>query len=174
MTKNSLPASQNSKKASIRKFSLKEVLVSILVLSLLFFLLPLEYDNIKAKTFLYPIIWTSFAFIMYKTFPVKSLMRTILFSIGAIIYVVFALSFIINLTGFCAWINHGTLYVNKRNPSVRIISRGYGCFLTDDDGQLFEERRFTPHIKWVTDFSETPIDTTKWKAVPFMSELDGK
>jgi hypothetical protein len=172
MNKNSQSGSENSKPATIRKFSLKELLTSILFLSLLFFLLPLEYDNIKAKTFLYPIIWTSFAFIIYKTFPVKSLMRTILFSMGAIIYLVFALSFIINLTGFCAWINHGTLYVNKRNPSARIISRGYGCFLTDDDRQLFEERRITLHIKWVTDFSEAPIDTTKWKAVPFMSDLD--
>jgi hypothetical protein len=139
MTKNSLPTSENSKKASIRKFSLKEVLISVLFLSLLFFLLPLEYDNIKAKTFLYPIILTSVAFIIYRMFPAKSLMRTILFSMGGIMYVLFALSYLINLVGFCAWINHGTLYVNKRNPSVRIISRGYGCFLTDDDGQLFEE-----------------------------------
>jgi hypothetical protein len=150
----------------IRRFSRTEIVVALLLLFLLFFFLPLEYDDIKAKTFLYPMILISIAFVVYKTFPDPSELRTFVFSIGGGAYLLCALLYIPNLIGFCASRDHGTLYVNKKDPSRRITMTGYSCFLTDEDTQLYEERTITQHIKWVTSFDEKPVDTTKWQFHP--------
>jgi hypothetical protein len=150
----------------VRRFSRTEIVVASLFFFLLFFLLPLKYDNIKAKTFLYPIIWISSAFVVYRTFPKPSELRTFIFTIGGGLCFLYALLNIPNLIGFCALRDHGTLYINRKDPSRRIIMTGYSCFLTDDDIQLYQERTITEHIKWVTSFDEKPVDTTKWQFHP--------
>jgi hypothetical protein len=156
----------------IRKFSLKEALVTLIFLFLLFFFLPLEYDNIKAKNFLYPIILASIAFIAYKLLPEPSEMRTFIFSIGGGVYFLLIFFTIPRLIGFCASTDHGVSYVNKKDHSIRLIMRGYACFLTDDDAEFFKEHRITKHIKWVTSFNEQSIDTTKWEHAPFILQFD--
>ena len=150
----------------VRKFSVKEVIATLISFLLLFLFLPLEYDNIKAKTFIYPIIWISMGYIVFKAFPKKSLTKSsLLMSLG----VIGLLYIFTHVIGFCAWIKHGTLYINKRDKSIRIICRTYDCLGTAEDCQLFEERRISQHIKWVTSFDKKPIDTSKWQSVPFMS-----
>jgi|GEM_PF-2881700 hypothetical protein len=150
----------------IRKFSRTEIVVALLFLFLLFLFLPLEYDDVEAKTFLYPMIWISIAFIVYKTFPTPSELRTFVFSVGGVAYFLYALSYIPNLIGFCAFRDHGILYINRKDPSRRIKMTGYSCFLTDEDTQLYEERSITKHIKWVKSFDEKPVDTTQWQFHP--------
>jgi len=56
----------------VRSFSRKQIVVALLFFFLLFFFLPLEFYDIKAKTFLYPVIWVSIAFVVYKSFPKPS------------------------------------------------------------------------------------------------------
>ncbi|OQP60610.1 hypothetical protein A3860_32875 [Niastella vici] len=156
----------NASPISVRKFSVKEVLVALIFFLVLFIFLPLEYDNIKAKAIIYPVMWISMGYIVFKAFPGKSLTKSSLLIILGVICLSYTFSHVI---GFCGWIKHGTLYKNKRDKSIRIICRTYECFGTAEGCQLFEERRITEHIKWVTSFDEKPIDTTKWQSVPFMS-----
>ena len=150
----------------VRRFSRTEIVVALLFFFLLFFFLPLKYDDIKAKTFLYPVIWVSIAFVMYRAFPKPSELRTFVFSIGGIAYFLCVLLYIPNVVGLCASRDHGTLYVNKKDPSRRITRTGYSCLLTDEDSQWYEERSITQHIKWVTSFDEKQVDTTKWQYHP--------
>lgn len=150
----------------VRKFSVKEVSIALISLLVLLLLLPLEYDNLKAKAFIYPIIWVSAGYIVVRAFPRKSITKSsLLLSLGIIVF----FQIFIQVIGFCAWAKHGTLYINKRDKSIRIICRTYDCLGTAEGCRLFEERRITQHIKWVTSFDEKPIDTTKWQDVPFMS-----
>ena len=156
----------------VRKFSRAEISVGLLYFFLLFFFLPLEYDDMKARTFLTPIIWISIAFVIYRIFPKPSRLRTLVFSIGGGIYFLCAVIYIPILFGFCTSSDHGALYVNRKDPSRRITMTGYGCFLTDENTQLHEERSITQHIKWVTSFDKKQVDTTEWQSVPFMFRND--
>ena len=150
----------------VKRYSRKEIVVASLFFFLLFFFLPLKYDNIKAKTFLYPIIWICSAFVVHRAFPKPSDLRTFVFTIGGGACFLYVLLHIPNLIGFCGSRDHGTLYVNRMDPSRKITMTAYSCFLTDDDIQLYEERSITQHIKWVTSFDEKPVDTTKWQFHP--------
>jgi hypothetical protein len=152
--------------ASVRKFSVKEVVATFVVLLVLFISLPLEYDNIKAKTFIYPIMWIGVSYIVFRAFPENSQTRSISLIFLGIIGLFYTITHIV---GFCGWSKHGTLYINKRDKSIRIICRTYDCLGTAEGCRLFEVRRITDHIKWVTSFDEKPIDTSKWQDVPFMS-----
>ena len=166
MKKNELIAGGNASPITVRKFSLKKVLAALISFLILFLFLPLEYDNIKAKTFIYPIMWISLGYIVFKAFPGKSYTKRILLMLLGIIGLFYIF---IHVIGFCGWIQYGTLYVNKRDKSIRIICRTYGCFGTAEGCRFFEQRRITEHIKWVTSFDEKPIDTTKWQSVPSVS-----
>jgi hypothetical protein len=171
MKKNEPIVSGNASPISVRKFSLNKVLAALIFSLVLFIFLPLEYDNIKAKTFIYPIMWISLGYIVFKAFPGKSYTQRILLMLLGIIGLFYTFTHVI---GFCGWIKHGTLYVNKRDKSIRIICRTYDCLGTAEGCRLFEQRIITEHIKWVTNFDEKPIDTT-WQSVPFMSnEFDGE
>ena len=139
------------------------ILISLLVLCLL---LPLEYDNIKAKTFIYPILWIGVVYTIRKLFPNDSILRN---SLLVLLYIVGCFYFLTQVTGFCGWAKHGTLYINKRDRSIRVTCRTYDCLGTAEGCQLFEERRLTKHLRWVTRFSKEPVDTTQWQNVPFMS-----
>jgi hypothetical protein len=149
-----------------KKISVKKVLTALISFLILFIFLPLEYDNIQAKTFIYPIMWIGMGYIVFKAFPGKSPTKSILLMLLGIIGLFYTFTHAI---GFCAWIKHGTYYINKRDKSIRIICRTYDCYGTAEGCRLFEVRRITEHIKWVTSFDEKPIDTIKWQSVPFMS-----
>lgn len=149
-----------------RKFSVKEVLAALIFFILLFASLPMEYDDIKARTFIYPIMWIGAGYIVFKIFPKKSLTKSSLLIALGIVGLFYILT---QVTGFCAWGHHGTLYVNKKDKSIKIICRTYDCFGTAEGCRLFKERRLTQHIKWVTSLDENPVDTTKWQSVSLMS-----
>jgi hypothetical protein len=156
---------------SIFKPSVKKVLAVLIFFLVLFIFLPLEYDKIKAKTFIYPIMWTGMGYIVFKAFRRKSNIQITLLILLGIIGLFYTITHII---GFCAWGSNGTLYINKKNKSNRIVCRTYDCLGTAEGCRLFEVRRITEHIKWVTNFDEQPIDTTKWQSVPFMSSGSDK
>lgn len=166
MKKNEHITGGNASRISVRKFSVKKVLAVLISFLVLFILLPLEYDNTKAKTFIYPIMWISMGYIVFKAFPRKSHTKSILLMLLGVIGLFYTFTHVI---GFCTWTNHGTLYINKRDKSIRIICRTYDCLGTAEGCRLFEVRRITEHIKWVTSFNEKATDTTKWQNVPLMS-----
>jgi hypothetical protein len=172
MKKNSRSIQGESYLIVIRRFSLKEFLLTVAYFAFLIFFLPLQYDNIKARTFLYPIIWMSAAFVVYETFFKRSQERLAILKVGRVIAFFLILYFFRGLIPFCAWINHGTLYVNKKDQSITITIKTFECMMTEGDPDLFEERKITQHLKWVTDFNAKTIDTTKWQKVPFMSSFD--
>jgi hypothetical protein len=151
----------------MEKFTLKEIVGWLGFFVLLFLLFHLEYDNIKANTFLYPLFWISVEYILIKKFIHKSTLRTIVFSLGGVLYFFIALNFLVDLTGFCAWGHSNILYINKRDKSIKIDCRSYECFMTAGDCELFEVKNITTHLKLVTKFNDKPIDTTKWEKVPF-------
>jgi len=94
----------------------------------------------------------------------NSIGKMILVTIGALIYLGF--SAILSLGIFlCSEGNRGELYISRTNPSVKIISRSFGCFLTTDDINLYKERNLTENLKWVTSFDEQLVDTLYWKPV---------
>lgn len=167
MKKYALSTGGDSTAPLIRKFSLKQMLAALIYFTILSLLLPLQYDNMSAKTVIEPIIWTSIAFVAYKLFPRKSELRTGVFLIGGVIYLLFLFSWFTNLTGFCANIDHGVLYVNKKDPSRVLTMKTYECFMTEGDPELFEERSLTDHFKWVTRFNQKPVDTVKWRSIAF-------
>jgi hypothetical protein len=150
------------------KLTFKEVVGGLCFFVLLFTFYHLEYDTIKAKTFLYPLFWISIAYIFIKKFRRKSTLRTFIFSVGGVIYFFIALNILTDLTGFCAWGHSNILYINKSNKSVKIDCRFYECFMTSGDCEMYKVNYITTHIKWVTKFNENPVDTTKWEKAPFM------
>jgi len=145
---------------------LKKILFLVAGIAIVFLLLPFEYDNHRAKTLLYPLIWISIPIIIYKFISIKNrITKYILAAIGSLIYLLFSIVFWLVILGFCAWGNEYKLYVNKHDSSVSIINRGYSCFETDDDYYCFKERKLTDHLKYVTDFDKTKVDTSEWKSI---------
>lgn len=145
----------------------KRVFVALIVLLVLVISLPLEYDNIRAKTFIYPLMWIGAVYIVFKAFPKKLLVARslLLVFLGLVGFFVI----LPRVVGFCGWTHHGTLYVKKGDRSVRIICRTFDCFMTAEGCQRFKERRITEHIKWVTSFDEKTVDSTIWESVSSMS-----
>jgi len=134
---------------------------------LLFLLFHLEYDTIKAKTFLSPLFWISVAFFLIKKLKKKSTLRSIVFLVGGIVYFFIALNFLLDLTGFCAWGHSNILYINKSDRSIKLDCRSYECFMTSGDCELYEVKNITNHLKLVTKFNEKQVDTAKWDKIPF-------
>ena len=162
--KQDTPSTQsNPYLALFRKFNIKKLLLILAYFFLLFCLLPLEYDDIKVRTFVKPLIYASAAFLLYRAVTAKSRDKYAKWLLGGLLTFFFLIYLFFKLIGFCAWGDFGIQYVNRNDNSDRIIMRGYGCFLTDDDTQLFEERLLTKHLKWVTNFDEQPIDKNKWQ-----------
>jgi len=146
--------------------------VFVAMLLLLWLLAPLEIDGFKLKTPVYSILWLSLPVIIYHMFPANGgIMGNIVGVIGTVVYVFITLVLgFIFLSGFCAWVNQSTRYISQKDSSVKIIQRGYACYGTDDDKYLFKQRKLTKHIKWVTEFNETRIDTLVWKEAPYDDE----
>jgi hypothetical protein len=170
MRKNSRSVEGESYLIVVRMFSLKEFLLTAAYFAFLIFFLPLQYDNIKARTFLYPIIWWSAAFVVYETFFKRSQERPAILKVGGVLAFCLILNFLFGLLPFCGWMNYGTVYVSKKDQSTTITVKSYECLMTEGEPEYFEERKITQHLKWVTDFNAKVIDTTKWQRVPFSSD----
>jgi hypothetical protein len=128
---------------------------------------PLQVGNASVKIFIDPLIWFSIVVIVFKKLP-KEPFRPIAVIMSIILFINFSCTHII---GFCGLISHGTSYIDKKDRSHRIVIKTYDCFLAAGDPEYFEERTIINNIKWVTQFKENPIDTTKWQHV-FLSDQE--
>jgi len=154
----------------MKRFTIKYWLILFGLFAIGLILTPLEYDSIKFKTFIYPTIWIAMAFLGIKLYRQQnSAIASIFISIGGIIYLLmtcwFALGFLL-----CAWTRTLPLYSSRIDSSVTIVCRHYECYGTDSDCELFKEQRLSHHLKWVTKFNETPVDTTVWQKIPLESK----
>jgi hypothetical protein len=147
----------------LRRFTMTELVVVVLYFVLLFVLCHLQYYDFRARTIVYPILWLSAAFVIYKLLFEKSRERRGILQLGGIIGFFVLLYYGVRLTGFCSYVNYGTSYVNQKDSSVTITSRGYGCFMTDVDFDYTLERRLTAHLKWITDLDVQHLDPASWR-----------
>lgn len=151
----------------VKEYSLKNIVAVLITLLVLLLLLPLEYDNIRAKSFIYPLMWIGAVYLVFKAFPKKHYVTRNLLLIFLGLFGFFVI--LPRVIGFCGWTHHGTLYVKKGDKSIRLVCRSYECYMTDGPCQLFKERRITKHLKWVTSFGEESVDKTIWEEVSSMS-----
>ena len=155
----------------MRNFKYPTPVVLIAMLVILWLLVPLEIGSFKLKTLVYSILWLSLPVIIYRLFPANSGIMGNVVGVITVVYIFLTLvpGFIF-LFGFCAWVNQSTRYISKKDISIKIIQRGYACYGTDDDKVLFRQWTVTKHIKWVTEFNETTIDTVVWKEAAYGDE----
>jgi hypothetical protein len=146
----------------------RKILFAAIGIIVLLILYRLEYDHFRLSKIVYVIIWIIVPLLIGKYFPKKkSVINYILVTVVVITYLATFLVGLVMITGFCNYGNQETWYVNKNNKSVKIIKRNYACFETDNDTELFKERKLTNHISWVTGFNENPIDTSVWLKVDY-------
>ena len=144
---------------------LKNLILSVLYFSLLLLLLPLQYDNISVWPFVFPILFASVFIVLYRALAKWPRTKEALMIITAITIVFLGFYYFIRIVHFCAYSDFGTVYVNRNDQSDTIVMKGYSCFLTDTDPELVEERKLTDHLKWVTEFTDKPVDPAKWQSV---------
>ncbi len=148
-----------------RKFNGRECLLVLAYFALLFLFSHLQYDNFRLQTVIYPLLWLSGAFVVYKALFERSRERRGIMRLGRIIGFFVLLYYCIPLTGFCAYMNYGTSYVNQKDSSVTITTRGYGCFMTDVDVEYVLERKLTTHLKWITALDVKHMDPATWRKI---------
>jgi hypothetical protein len=154
----------------MKRFTVRQFFIVLTFVAILICLLPLEYDNFKLKTVIYPFVWTSIAVIILKVLPRhNSLLKVIFVIFGAIVYLLLTGLFVFGSL-ICSWTDNGTFYISKSDKSVKLICRTYDCVGTVDNCKLYKEKYLTKHIKWITEFNDKPIDTTKWREVSFNSD----
>ena len=140
---------------------LRNALAITAYLAALLLLMPLSYYDISAWLFLFPVFCLSVVLILYKAFP-KTREKASTVAISGIVMFALAIHYLIRITHFCAWRDFGTLYVNRNDPADTLVLKGFSCFLTDDDTQLFEERKLTEHLTWTIPYYKKPIDNPVW------------
>lgn len=163
MKKDRQAARRRSYTIVVRRSNWKEIVAVVIYFSTLIFLLPLKYDNTRAKTFLYPLIWVSVGFALYKALFERSREKLAIQKIGAVGVFLIFLYYFIQFIGFCGWSDQGVIYTNKKDPSLEITARAYSCMLTDDDAEFYKERKLSKHLKWATPLDEK-IDTAIWQS----------
>lgn len=146
----------------------KKIIIVAIVISCLFFLTEIEYDNFKLSPIVYPLIWISIPFILKYFLPESSLKISHVL-IASLVYTAI-ISFYLFFSVFCAWSKDLLLYKNKKDKSTLIVCRTYDCYGTAEDCRLFNVKKLTSHIKWVTKFKEEIVDSTKWDKIPFSTD----
>ncbi len=68
----------------------------------------------------------------------------------------------------CGWFERTTYYINREDPTRRIVQREYGCGAYDSD--LPEQKTFDVEVlnKWFISTSEidtTTIDRIQWERI---------
>jgi hypothetical protein len=151
----------------MQKISLKRIILAILIILLLGFLIPIEIHAFKFKPIIYGTFWVAIPLFAHKFFDWRnSVFRIVLASVGGIIYASTSCFFLLNMF-FCPYGEQWDTFINKKNKSIKIVTRSWSCFMTDNVYELYKERKITNDIKWVTKFTNLPIDTTEWKSVKF-------
>ncbi len=148
-------------------FNIKKLFIFISCFIALFFIAQLECNNFKFKTPVYSILWIGLPFWVSRRLPKEATIKTIAIVFGIFGYFLLTLYFmLIYIIGFCAWgKEERLLYINKKNNSVSLVARGYSCYGTTEDFTLFKEHKLTEHLKWVTEFTGNPKDTTEWREI---------
>lgn len=150
----------------MRKSSINRILIGVAFILALLVFTRLEFDNFKAKTISYPILWLGIGILGFKYFKnlrgSASAIRKSLLGLGLAFYLIGSLFFGIQFI-MCAESKHGISFINKRDIHIRLECRTADCYLTTDPCQLYKVRQLTKHIKWVTEFNEVPVDTSKWQ-----------
>jgi hypothetical protein len=149
----------------LRRFSLIELVAVAAYFIMLVVFSHLQYYNFRARTIVYPLIWLSVAFVIYKTLFERSRERRGILQLGAIIGFFVLLYALIPLTGFCRYIDYGTSFVNEKDSTITIRSRGYSCFMTDADVDYVLERKLTAHLTWISDLNIQHLDPASWQKI---------
>lgn len=147
-----------------KKVRWKAILLCLSYFAVLIFLLPLQYDDIRASTFIFPLMWVSVIVVVYKVFYATAASKRGRLKLGVLCFAFLAVYCLAHSIPFCAWTSFGEVYENKGNSRDRIMIRGYSCFLTDTDPYLYEVRYLTSNWKWVTEF-HGKVDTTRWRRI---------
>ena len=114
----------------LRRFSLIEFAGVVAYFVVLFLLSHLQYYHFRLRSVIYPLMWFSVAFVLYKVLFERSRERRGVLQLGGIIGFFVLLYYLIPLTGFCRYTDYGWFYVNEKDPTITIASRGYSCFMT--------------------------------------------
>ncbi len=150
----------------MRKPSLIKILIIATTIIALFFSTRLEFDGFKLKTVIYPILWVLIGALGFNYYKIlrgtDAAIRKSLLGLGFAFYVLGTLA--LGLGFFiCAEIDHGVSFIHKKDKSLSLVCRTFECYGTADHCQLYQVRKLTEHIKWVTRFNENPVDTSKWQ-----------
>ena len=150
----------------MKTLSLIKILIITTAIIVLYFLTSLEFDGFKAKTIIYPILWISIGVLGYWYYDFlrgsNSAIRKSILGLGFAFYLLGTLFLGLGFL-FCAESDHGVIFTNKKDKSLSLVCRTYDCYLTADRCQIYQVRKLTEHIKWVTRFSENPVDTSEWQ-----------
>jgi hypothetical protein len=148
-------------------FQKKLTRIILLADSLLYFLLPLKVYQYESAYVIYPIWWLSvFAIIIIGRWG-GTFIEILVF-----VFIFLMVSFFFTFLNFffCGWNDHGILYINKTNHSLRIRCKTFDCYGTSENCRFFKERILLKNIYWVTEFNKNKIDTTVWQEVPFNTQ----
>lgn len=139
---------------------------SILLISALWWLMPIESTNNDINGACYGIIFFSLPIAILLTMSgtikqsdpagingIKIILT--LAAAGLSIFFMIMAAF----TNMCGWTNHAILFEKKSNSSVKIISRGYGCGAPDSGAPAYEN--FKIHQLPIGFIWVTKIDTNK-------------
>lgn len=149
----------------MKKFKLAKIITGIACAIILYVLTFFEYYDFKFKALIYPLLWISIPFIISLILPkTKSKLKTVFIIVGSIPYFFLTAFFCLRIL-LCGWTDGGTYYVNKKDKSISIVSRRFGCYGTDEDNVLFKKQKITAHLKWLTEYKEKKIDTNIWQKI---------
>lgn len=138
----------------------------LIIVPIVFHLLPLEFtknndeiifNNIWFFGLPAAILLTLTGTLKLKNSVGEKILKIILTILVALLPIVFA--FATALDGLCAWTTDKVLFEKINEPSVKIVSREYGCGAVDTGSpthNIFKIKYFTSHLILVS-----PIDTTK-------------
>jgi len=135
--------------------------------------IPLEFANshtedtyIKIRFYGFPIAATLLILTgMIKRKHTLCLIVTKIILATCIAVFSFFVMIIVLFGSMCAWTTDKVFFENKRNPSIKIVQRSFGCGATDSTPatiKVFKIREITSDLIWVTEIDTTQIDKSEW------------
>jgi uncharacterized membrane protein len=71
-------------------------------------------------------------------------------------------------SGMCSWTTDKVFFEDKKNSSIKIVERDYGCGATDSGKPIyktFKVHEVTKYLIWVTEIDTNKIDMSEWTRV---------
>ncbi|MBL7800688.1 MAG: hypothetical protein JNL95_08170 [Chitinophagales bacterium] len=124
------------------------------------------YDNIRFYGFPITIILTLTGTIK-KDDSSGVIVTKIVMTIFISAFSVFVM-FIMLFAEMCDWSTDKVVFVNKQNPSTKIVQRSFGCGATDSSPEtikVFKIREITPYFIWVTNIDTNQINKSEWTSL---------